>query len=327
MNKWLTTILAIAVTTLLLVYALWDVDLAALADVLAAADYRFAVPFLATLILFFWMKAWRWSVILLPLGNYSIRQVTPAMIIGFAANNVLPAHLGEFVRSMWFARRHGQRMSAVLVSQVLERILDVVAILILYLLAVPWIDDPPEAVRVSVWLVGAAACMVAVLIYAMLAAPHRVFQLWRFLNAPLPASFQSWGEAFLGDVLHALSSVQSPRRLLWLVTNSVVQWSLMGACVWMSMAAMGVTIGPAITTIVLTATVVAVTLPNAPGYVGALQAAFVFALQPFGVPSETAFAGSVFYLVGNWVPITLAGGLLALTTRARAPVEESASGA
>jgi uncharacterized membrane protein YbhN (UPF0104 family) len=84
------------------------------------------------------------------------------------------------------------------------------------------------------------------------------------------------------------------------------------------MIAIGVSIGPAVTIIVLTATVVAVTLPNAPGYVGALQAAFVFALQPFGVSSENAFAASVFYLIGNWIPITSVGALLMLTTRSRA---------
>ena len=318
MKKWLTTILVAAVTALLLVYALWNVDLAALGEVLAGADYRYVAPFLFTLTLFFWMKAWRWAVILEPLGRYSIRQVTPALMIGFAANNVLPAHLGEIVRSLWFARRYRQRTSAVLVSQVLERILDVVAILLLYLLAVPWIESAPQAIRFSVWLVAAVAAVVCAVIYAMLAAPQRVFHLWHVLGAKLPASAQSRGEAFLRDVLQALSSVHSPLRLALLVVNSFVQWSLMGVCVWLSMVAIGVAIGPAVTIIVLTATVVAVTLPNAPGYVGALQAAFVFALQPFGVSSENAFAASVFYLVGNWIPITSVGALLMLTTRSRA---------
>ena len=317
MKKWLTTVLVFAVTSVLLGYALWNVDLVALGDALAGADYRFVAPFLVTLTLFFWTKAWRWALILEPLGRYSIRQVTPAMMIGFAANNVLPAHLGEIVRSVWFARRYRQRVSAVLVSQVLERILDVVAILLLYLLAVPWIESPPQAIRFSVWLVGATAAAMAAVIYAMLAWPRRVLGLWRVLGGKLAASIQSRGEVFLTDVLRALSSVRSPGRLLLLVVNSVVQWSLMGVCAWMSMAAMGVIVGPAVTIIVLTATVVAVTLPNAPGYVGALQAAFVFALQPFGVPSEIAFAASVFYLVANWVPITCIGGLLMWGTRSR----------
>ncbi len=318
MKKWLTTILVIAVASVLLGYALWNVDLAALGDALAGADYRFAAPFLVTLTLFFWAKAWRWALILEPLGRFSIRQVTPAMMIGFAANNVLPAHLGEIVRSVWFARRYRQRVSAVLVSQVLERILDVVAILLLYLLAVPWIESPPQAIRISVWLAGAVASATAAVIYAMVARPDRVLGLWNVLGSKLPASIQSRGEVFVTDVLRALSSVRSAGRLLLLVVNSVVQWSLMGACVWMSMAAMGATIGPAVTIIVLTATVIAVTLPNVPGYVGALQAAFVFALQPFGISSETAVAASVFYLVLNWVPITCIGGLLMWGTRARA---------
>ena len=318
MKKWLTTITVVAVTALLLGYALWRVDLVVLGEALAGTDYRFAVPFLVTLALFFWIKAWRWAVILEPLGYYSVRQVTPAMIIGFAANNVLPAHLGEIVRSIWFARRYQQRVSAVLVSQVLERILDVVAILLLYLLAVPWIENPPQAIRFSVWLVGAMAATMAAIIYAMLASPQRVFHLWRVLSGKLPASIQLRGEAFLRDVLQALSSVRSPGRLLLLVVNSLIQWSLMGVCTWMSVAAMGVDIGPAVTIIVLTACVVAVTVPNAPGYVGALQAAFVFALQPFGVSSESAFAASVFFLVGNWVPITSLGGLLMLGARLRA---------
>jgi uncharacterized protein (TIRG00374 family) len=317
MKNWLTTILVVAVTALLLGYALWDVDLASLGEVLAAADYRFVAPFVLTLTLFFWIKAWRWAVILEPLGHYRIRQVTPAMMIGFAANNVLPAHLGEIVRSVWFARRYRQRISAVLVSQVLERILDVVAILLLFLMAVPWIESAPQAIRLSVWLVAALAAGMCVVIYAMLAAPQRVFNLWHLLGAKLPASIRSRGEAFLRDVLQALSSVRSPVRLLLLVVNSLIQWSLMGVCVWLSMAAMGVSIGPAVTIVVLTATVVAVTLPNAPGYVGALQAAFVFALQPFGVSTESAFAGSVFYLAGNWIPITLIGGLFMLAARAR----------
>ncbi len=317
MKKWLTMIMVVAVTALLLGYAMWKVDLEALGQVLAAADYRFALPFLVTLTLFFWIKAWRWTVILEPLGSYSVPQVAPAMMIGFAANNVLPAHLGEIVRSLWFARCYRQRVSAVLVSQVLERILDVMAILVLYLLAVPWIENPPQAIQFSVWLVAGVATAMAVVIYAMGASPQRVFRCWRTLSGKLPVSIRSRGEAFLSDVLRALSSVGSPARLALLVANSLLQWSLMGVCAWMSMAAVGITVGPAITIIVLSATVVAVTLPNAPGYVGALQAAFVFALQPFGVSSESAFAASMFYLVGNWIPVTAVGGLFMLGSPSR----------
>ena len=48
-------------------------------------------------------------------------------------------------------------------------------------------------------------------------------------------------------------------------------------------------------------------VPNAPGYIGAIQAAYVFALGPFGITEEIAFAASVMFLVVQWVPVTAAG--------------------
>jgi uncharacterized membrane protein YbhN (UPF0104 family) len=59
--------------------------------------------------------------------------------------------------------------------------------------------------------------------------------------------------------------------------------------------------------VVLVVTALAIALPNTPGFVGTLQAAFVLGLSPFGVSPDVAFAASVFYLVGGWVPTTLVG--------------------
>ena len=42
-------------------------------------------------------------------------------------------------------------------------------------------------------------------------------------------------------------------------------------------------------------------------YVGAIQAAFVFALVPFGIAKDDAVAASVYYLVAQWIPVTLTG--------------------
>jgi uncharacterized protein (TIRG00374 family) len=312
LKRALTILLLIALTAALLVYALWDVDFTELARLLADASYGYAIPFLLALTIYYFLKAWRWRMIMAPLGRYSIGQVTPAMMIGFAANNVLPAHLGELIRTVLFARRYQQPMSGVFTSQVLERILDVVAIVALFLLAVPWIDAAPEAIRVSVWLVSGATLAVAVLIATLLAAPEAVFKLWHALSAKLPASIQRRGASVLESVLHALSSVRSPARLLVLILNSVVQWSFMALGIWLSMGAFGVWIDAGVVIVVLTTVVVAVTIPSAPGYVGAIQAAFVFALSPFGVDAASAFAGSVFFLVVHWIPVTALGALLAM---------------
>ena len=141
-----------------------------------------------------------------------------------------------------------------------------------------------------------------------------VFNLWRAVSRRLPPSLQRRGQSLLENVLQALSSVRSPARLVLLIGNSLVQWVLMATIIWLSLRAFGETIGPAVTVMVLTAAVIAVTLPSAPGYVGAIQAAFVFSLQPFGISAESAFAASVFYLVCQWIPVTATGAVFLLTT-------------
>ncbi|MDX1432161.1 MAG: lysylphosphatidylglycerol synthase transmembrane domain-containing protein [Gammaproteobacteria bacterium] len=310
MKRLLTATLVLLCTGGLLTYALWDVDLAALGELLASARYAMLAPFLVALTGFFWLKAWRWAMILAPLGRYRVREVTPAMMVGFAANNVLPAHLGELVRAVLFARRYRQGIAAVLVSQVLERLLDIAAVVALYLLAVAWVDEAPAVIRSSVWLVAVCAALGTAIVFALALAPGPMLATWRALARALPRWLRDKGDALLVSVVQALASVRSPLALLALLGNSVAQWTLMVVAVWLSLGAFGESVTPAVAAIVLAATVVAVTLPSAPGYVGAIQAAFVFALRPFGVSEEIAFAASVFFLVCQWIPVTALGALL-----------------
>jgi len=159
--------------------------------------------------------------------------------------------------------------------------------------------------------------LAAALISAMLAAPQVLFRLWHALAGWLPATLEVRGRALLETAMLALSSVRSTARLAALAVNSLVQWTLMAGMVWLSLLAFGESVSAAAAVVVLTVTVLAVALPSAPGYVGAIQAAFVFALQPFGVGDAIAFAASVFYLVCQWVPVTAIGALYALRSGVR----------
>ena len=70
-------------------------------------------------------------------------------------------------------------------------------------------------------------------------------------------------------------------------------------------------------------TAFAVALPSAPGFVGPIQAAFVFALTPFGISQEAALAASLLFLLGHWIPVTTTGALL-LASRHRSFKEVAA---
>ncbi|MCA8996939.1 MAG: flippase-like domain-containing protein, partial [Planctomycetaceae bacterium] len=126
------------------------------------ADYRTLPLFLLALFLFYWLKAWRWRLLLKPVGDYRpTTELFPPIMIGFAVNNVLPAHLGEFVRCFVFARQHKIAVTTSVSSVVLERVFDVIAILF-YLglgLLVVDIPDPTIATTAKLFALGATGCV------------------------------------------------------------------------------------------------------------------------------------------------------------------------
>ena len=57
----------------------------------------------------------------------------------------------------------------------------------------------------------------------------------------------------------------------------------------------------------LAATVLAVSLPAAPGFFGTIQLAFVLALVPYGVSESDALAGSVIFHIISYLYVMLSG--------------------
>jgi uncharacterized membrane protein YbhN (UPF0104 family) len=152
----------------------------------------------------------------------------------------------------------------------------------------------------------AALAFVALWVYAtrteqFTAAVHRATSF-------LPRSLQHRIVDQLKAGAMGLQILRHPGRYWRLAGLSLLQWSFMCGCTWISLAAVGHFASPVAALAVLATTVVSMTLPAGPGYVGALQLAYVLALTPFGVEQSDALAASFFYLAALWVPL-VAGGM------------------
>ena len=296
-------------TSAMLFYAFWEVDFFQLGRLLAGSDFRYLAPFFVFLSGFYLFTAWRWKLILRPLGKYTLSQTIPAMMIGFAGNNIFPAHMGELARAMVFARRFGLSVSGVFASLVVERVLDVFAILFFYLLAIFLTDSFPDSIRLGAEVAASVAAAGCVAIVLFLSLPKKFLALYWRITAWAPDVLREKGATILQNTVVGMSALKSPGILLKIFCLSLAKWVLGGGMVWLALAAFETSISFSVTMIVIAVSALAVTVPSAPGYLGALQAAFVFALVPFGVPQEVALAASVFSVVAQWIPVTLLGGV------------------
>ena len=305
---------ALVITVASLTYALWGIDYQELYRLLASANYLALAPFLVALALFMGFNALRWVFLLRPLGRFSLPQVLPAMMIGFAGNNVLPAHLGELVRVVVFSRQYGTPASGVFVTQVVERILDVFAILMLYFVAVWMIDPFPENIRVGAELVAMVMGALCLVIIIFMRYPEPFLRLYDRLTGWMPQGLRKKGHALLQNAVTGLSSLKSPATLAIALAISLLRWASCGAMIWLALWAFDTPISLPVALIVNAVAALAVTVPTAPGFFGTMQAVFVFALAPFGISQEVALAASVFYLISQWFPVTLTGAAFFIAT-------------
>jgi uncharacterized protein (TIRG00374 family) len=309
MKRLLALLLPILFTVGLLVYALRGVDLSTLRSTLLEGELWVIPPFLILLAFFFFNNALRWTLILRPFGRFSVRKVTPSMMIGFAGNNVLPLRIGELIRAVIFAKESGCSRSGVLMTLVVERALDLVGILVVFVTGAILVGELPPgwAYGLAVALGGILALMTVLVLLGRF--PTVGLGLWRRLSPSLPTLVAERGNTYLRELTRGMGALATPSTAAALLVQSLVRWFVAAALVWLSLASYGVSASPGVAMLVVGVTAVAVSLPSVPGFVGPIQAAFVFALTPFGIGQEVALAASILFLVGQWVPVTLTGAL------------------
>ena len=275
-------LLGVGVSAGCLWFAARGVDLGEVRAAFAAADYRTLPAILAALAGFFWLKAWRWALLLSPLNTatgepFTAGRVLPATLIGFAGNNVLPAHAGEFFRVAVVARRWGVQPAAVLSTVVLERLLDVAAILPLFAAGLFAVPGAAGEYRAALAAVAAGLAAAAVGCGLFLWRTETCVRLAAAVLARLPlvpAGVRTGVPALLNQAAAGLAAVRNGRALALALSISVAHWALMAGMVWLSLAAFGARLPVAAGAVVNGVIAFGVLAPSTPGFFGVVQACF-----------------------------------------------------
>ncbi|MDZ4688184.1 MAG: lysylphosphatidylglycerol synthase transmembrane domain-containing protein [Planctomycetaceae bacterium] len=314
-NKWVHLAVGIAVSVVCLWYAvglLKDPNaLQQIGQAFARANYLSLPVIWFVLAIFYWLKAWRWRLLLKPVGDFRpVRDLLPPTMIGFAFNNLLPAHLGDFVRVFLFAQQRQLNKTAVLSSVVLERVFDIVAILFylgLGLVFVPGLD-PSVKQTALVFAAAAGCCVLGGLIYVIWTRPFVALVEWVLARLPfVPAGLRRKLTGMLEAGADGLASLKNPRLIVGIMLTSWAQWALNGVLVYLSLWSFGVHVSPLVACIVLGVVAFGVTVPSSPGYFGVIQLCFMSVLKLFPVNQADVFAASVYYHMSQYIPVTLIG--------------------
>lgn len=306
-------LLAVLLSAVFLYWALKGVHFS---DVLQVLGEIRTWPIVVTVLLAtstFPLRIFRWRILLrgaqgeaLPAG-----PLWHAIAIGFMANNVLPFRSGELLRSLAITRLTRTRLTSALSSIAAERLFDGVAIVILLAVGLFFSGLPAGAsvqghslrhIAISAGAIFLAGLVVAGLVVAF---PRRAEAAVRRI-VPFPRLAERL-VAMIEGVVHGLSVLQSPARMLAVLAWSLVIWMVNVVSFYVAFSAFAIPVNLFGAMLLQGILAFAISVPSAPGYVGVFETAIKATLLLYGIGEDRAVTYALVYHATTFLPITLLG--------------------
>jgi uncharacterized protein (TIRG00374 family) len=275
---------------------------------LVDADMTWIVAAVVMTLVGFVLRARRWQALLAPLGHAHFRNTFRATIVGFTATNLLPGRLGEVLRPYLLGRAEGFQFSSTLATIIIERVLDLVCILLLF----AWFlltTDVDVARELKVAGVVGAVIAVAALAALMIGAghPERLGRGAGRLAGILPGRAADAVAWFVRTLVEGLAVMRRPAPLVVAFAMSMLLWLSIAGAIWMTSLAFSLTMGPVDSFLVVGYLAVGVSIPT-PGGMGGFDWFFLKAATGvFGIDPAQAGAAAIVLHAISFVPITLLG--------------------
>ncbi|HXT27787.1 MAG TPA: lysylphosphatidylglycerol synthase transmembrane domain-containing protein [Vicinamibacterales bacterium] len=315
MTSRLRAALVLVLTAGLLAFFLRGVDLGAVWAETRHADGRLLALAVCLNMTTYALRAFRWQYLLASIGPTRFSIAFQTTVIGFAASFLLPARPGEVLRPYLLARRENLPPTAAFATIILERLLDLVTVLVLFGVFVLVVDpatlsgDPALYGRVKTGgLVAASGAVAGLVVFFFLAGhPERLGQWALKFERVLPARIAGLVARLVEAFAQGLAVMRQPARLLVSFVLSVPLWLSIAAGIWVTSRAFHMTFGFLGSFLVMTLLVVGVAMPT-PGQVGGFHAMYKVAVVQFlGVPTTTAVGAAIVLHAISFVPVTLLG--------------------
>jgi glycosyltransferase 2 family protein len=262
----------------------------------------------------FWIRTFRWQQLLKPIGPTRFRTVFRSGVIGFAALSILPARVGDLLRPYLVARQDGLPFTATFATIVMERVLDLIAVLALMAIYVwgfadtsTWKPHLLTPIEVSAAVGGLVALGLLGIMWLLASHPERIGRLVHSTDRILPHRVA----LRLGELARTFSSgfavAREPRGFLLALFWSFPLWIVIAAETWAVTRAIGIALPFTGTFLLQLFLVVGVAVPT-PGGVGSYHAAYKFGVVSFfGAPEDQAVAAAIVVHAIAFMPVLVLG--------------------
>ena len=304
---WHTLIIGVLTVGLVALF-LRSIDLREAWQAVLGANVSWIAAAVGATVLTYLLRSWRWQVLLAPIGRVSFRTSFRATVMGFAANLLLPARAGEFLRAYVIARHEPVNAAAAFATVIVERLLDLVTVLILFACGILFAGvEVGPAIESAGWIAAAGSITALVVLFVLAGHPERVGRIADRLSLWLPTRLGDIVGQLARTLTEGLRIMRSPWHFAVAMVWSVPVWISIATGIACTTWAFGLEMSFIGSFLVVGYLTVGVTVPT-PGSTGGFHYFYQLALTQFfkAAESPAGAAAIVLHLV-SFLPVTILG--------------------
>jgi uncharacterized protein (TIRG00374 family) len=298
--------IGLAVSAVFLVLLLRRVDGAELRAALGDIEPGWLAIALVVYLVALWVRAARWRLVLRPHVAISGGDAFGLLVIGYAANNVLPVRAGELVRAGLLQQRHGTSWTTGLGAILVERVLDGL-MLALFLGGTILLAGGNNLLRVLAGVGVAGFALLLGLVIALGASgeagERRVAMLLRLLPSRLRERALTWLRGFLDGLV----ALRDPLGGALLIGLTAATWLLEAGAYWLVGEGFGLNLDAPLYLAVCGAANLAIAAPSTAGGIGPFEFFAREVAVAFMAPAAAATAYALVVHAFVLVPVVLLG--------------------
>jgi hypothetical protein len=287
-----------------------DIDFRELYGSFFRVQYGFAVAAVAVNLFSCWLRAMRWQYLMRPVRPVRTVRLYSALMIGFMVNNILPFRLGELMRGYAVKRSEGISFTASMGTIIIERIIDVLSLLVIFA-ALTFVFPFPAWIKSG----GVVVTMITVacvgLIYLLLTNSGLALRILKRMTSVFSLRLAARTQQLASSFLKGITLFHSFRSYAVMTGLTILIWMTYVLSIYVMFHAVafpslhGLDLLDA--TVVMVFTSFAIMIPAAPGYVGTFHEIAKQSLVMFRVDGESALGFAILMHAYNYVAITAIG--------------------
>lgn len=293
-------LLGLAISAIFAGATLARVDLGEVGLAIARVDPRGLILAVGLVAVELSVRSLRWKRLLDPLAPVPLRRATAYLAIGYFANSMLPARLGDLARAFLAGRAFGLPRVTVLGTVVVERLADGMFILAVVAVLGLALAGGGSLAATALWLAAVGALGVAGLLVAMV-----------YIRGSGGGRLRVGLRNLVERLLRGADALRTPVGSLQVAGLTATAFGIAVAMFMVVAVAAGVELSVAQSALAMGGLALSTAVPAAPGSIGTYEFVGVTILVTFGLPAETALVTVVIVHLVATLPLALVGLLAA----------------